>query len=46
MIEENAFANCKNLEQVIFDPGSFVEEIQSMAFSRAGLVPFCPALAA
>ena len=46
VIEENAFANCKNLEQVMFDPGSGVEEIQSMAFHRAGLVSFCPALAA
>ena len=32
VIGEEAFVNCKSLRQVIFDPGSAVEEIQYKAF--------------
>ena len=40
MIGERVFADCKSLRQVIFDPGSVVEEIQSVAFCRSGLESF------
>ena len=32
VIGEEAFSDCKDLTQVIFDPGSAVEEIQQTAF--------------
>lgn len=40
MIGEEVFSNCKNLRQVIFEPGSAVEEIQLMAFRHSGLESF------
>ena len=40
MIEEEAFAHCENLKQVIFDPGSAVTEIQYNAFYCSGLESF------
>ena len=40
MIGENVFSYCKDLKQVIFEPGSAVEEIQLMAFRHSGLESF------
>ena len=40
VIGEEAFSDCKNLRQVVFDSGSAVEEIQQMAFRRSGLESF------
>lgn len=40
VIGEKAFANCKGLEQVIFDPDSAVTEMQCKAFWDSGLKTF------
>ena len=40
MIGEEAFSDCKDLKQIVFDPGFAVEEIQQMAFQRSGLESF------
>lgn len=40
VIGEKAFFDCENLRQVVFEPGSAVEEIQQMAFRRSGLESF------
>ena len=40
VIGEKAFYCCGSLRQVVFDPGSAVEEIQFQAFYRAGLESF------
>lgn len=40
VIGEQAFFDCKNLRQVIFDPGSAVTEIQSNAFCYSNLKSF------
>ena len=40
VIGEEAFSYCTNLRQVVFEPGSAVEEIQCKAFYRSGLETF------
>ena len=40
VIGEWAFSDCKNLRQVVFEPGSAVTEIQCKAFLRSGLESF------
>lgn len=40
VIGEGAFFGCKNLRQVVFEPGSAVEEIQCRAFYRSDLESF------
>lgn len=40
VIGEEAFANCKSLRQIIFDPDSVVTKIQCKAFCRSGLESF------
>lgn len=40
VIGEFAFSACENLQQIIFDNGSNVEEIQFKAFYRSGLESF------
>lgn len=40
MIEKEAFANCYDLKQVVFEPGAAVEEIRYKAFCRSSLESF------
>lgn len=40
MIEKEAFANCYDLKQVVFEPGVAVEEIQYKTFWHSGLESF------
>ena len=40
VIGEEAFANCGRLRQVVFDPGSALEEVRSAAFYGSGLRSF------
>ena len=40
MIEKEAFANCYDLKQVVFEPGAAVEEIRYKAFWHSGLESF------
>ena len=40
VIEKEAFAHCKKLKQIVFEPGSVVEEIGYHAFFGSGLESF------